>query len=267
MNNGYNLLNLSFIPYSNHFHSDHKNLCYIFYRKNNLLSKILQIGFIQHLLENLCRSDKWLNRLTWFIETIDRDDCTSISEYEFTKLIPRCNKLKVIRAWDIECPVSLLKHKDKVKKIFTPNLSSKSYAESFIRKLRDEYSTLIGVHARRGDYIDYLGGIHFHSWENYRKWISETKTLFEDQMIQGVGFLLCSDESPSYSTFESLPVHFISKPEMIGDLHALSLCDYNLGPPSSFGTWISWYGNVPRLVIQKDTKVLSLNQFRVSDSC
>ena len=38
----------------------------------------------------------------------------------------------------------------------------------------------------------------------------------------------------------------------------MTLCDYNIGPPSSFGTWISWYGNVPRLIINKDTKIDNL---------
>ena len=42
------------------------------------------------------------------------------------------------------------------------------------------------------------------------------------------------------------------------DLHTLILCDYIIGPPSSFGTWISWYGNVPRLIINKDTKIDNL---------
>jgi hypothetical protein len=267
INNGYGLLNLSFKPYTQHFHANNNCFGYIFNLSTSLSFKLLQISFIQSLLENLCRSNKWLKRLSWFVETIDRDDCTSLTEKELTKSISRSNKLKIIRSWDINCPVSLLKHKYTVKKILAPNLRSKFRAESVIQELRCEYSTLIGVHARRGDYNDYLGGIHYHSWENYKKWISETKILFEDQMIKTVGFLLCSDEHPTFDTFKSLPVHFIPQPEMICDLHALSLCDYNIGPPSSFGTWISWYGNVPRLVIQKGTKVLSLNQFRVSDSC
>lgn len=267
MNNGYNLINLSFRSYSKHFHANHNRLCYIFNPSTSLSFKLLQIGFIRLIIINLCRSNKWLKRLSWFVETIDRDDGSSLSEKELTKSFSRSNKFKIIRAWDINCPVSLLRHKEEAKQILAPNLRSKFRAESLISKLRREYSTLIGVHARRGDYNDYLGGIHYHSWENYKKWISETKILFEDQMIQSVAFLLCSDEHPTFDTFKSLPVHFIPEPEMISDLHALSLCDYNIGPPSSFGTWISWYGNVPRLVIQKDIKVLSLNQFRVSETC
>ena len=267
MNNGYGVLNLSFIPYSQHFQPNHKFSSYMYCRSSNLSSIFFQISFIQSLLEKICRSNKWLKRLSWFVETIDSDDCTSINEQELNKLISKPNKLIIIRSWDINCPVSLIEHKDKVKKILAHNLRSKFRAESCIRNLSREYSTLIGVHARRGDYRDYLGGIHYHSWKDYKKWISETKILFEDQMIQSVGFLLCSDEHPTPDTFGSLPVHFIPEPEIICDLHALSLCDYNFGPPSSFGTWISWYGDVPRLVIQKDTKIFSFNQFRVSNSC
>jgi len=78
INNGYGLLNLSFKPYSQHFHANHNCFGYIFNPSTSLTSKIFQIGFIQSLLENLCRSNKWLKRLSWFIETIDRDHCTSL---------------------------------------------------------------------------------------------------------------------------------------------------------------------------------------------
>ena len=91
--------------------------------------------------------------------------------------------------------------------------------------------------------------------------------LFEKQTDQSVGFLLCSDENPSSDIFTSLPVYIVREAEVIFDLHSLSLCDYNIGPPSSFSTWVSWYGNVPRLVVQKDTKVFSLDQFKTSETC
>lgn len=267
INNGYNLLNLSFKSYSKYFHNIHNCSSHILNVNNSLLIRFIDYSSIQLFLEILCRSNKWLKRFSWFVETIDKEDCTSLSEKELTASFSNSKKIKIIRSWDINCPVSLRKHTDRIKKILTPNLNTILRSECFISNLRQEYTTIIGVHARRGDYKNYLYGQHYHSWEKYQKWISETKMLFEKQVDQRVGFLICSDENPISDIFTSLPVHFIPEPEMICDMHALSLCDYNIGPPSSFGTWISWYGNVPRLVVQKDTKVYSVDQFKTSETC
>ncbi len=267
INNGYNLLNLSFKSYSKYFHKNHNCSCHIFNVDNGLLISFINCSLIQSFLEILCRSNKWLKRFSFLFETIDKEDCTSLTEKELSASVSNSKKIKIIRAWDINCPVSLHKHSVCAKKILTPNLNTKRRSECFISKLRQEYTTIIGVHARRGDYKNYLGGQHFHSWEKYQKWILETKMLFEKQADQSVGFLLCSDENPLSDIFTSLPVHIVPEAEVLFDLHSLSLCDYNIGPPSSFGTWISWFGNVPRLVVQKDTKVFSLDQFKTSETC
>ena len=79
--------------------------------------------------------------------------------------------------------------------------------------------------------------------------------------------MFCSDEEPDQSVYSGLPVHFMEKSTMMTDLHILSLCDYSFGPPSSFGTWSSWFGKVPRLVINKLTEIKTLNQFKVSTTC
>ena len=82
-----------------------------------------------------------------------------------------------------------------------------------------------------------------------------------------VGFLLCSDEKPDYSTFGDLPVSFGDSKSVASDLCSLSLCDYNIGPPSSFGTWLSWHGQVPRLQIGRDTIIESIDQFSICSEC
>jgi hypothetical protein len=89
----------------------------------------------------------------------------------------------------------------------------------------------------------------------------------EENGRKKVGFLLCSDDNPTPSSFADLPVHFMGKKSVMPDLHALSLCDYNLGPPSSFGTWLSWYGKVPRLHLEEELNIESLDQFSVCAGC
>ena len=57
-------------------------------------------------------------------------------------------------------------------------------------------------------------------------------------------------------------IHFSLSNEFMVDIHLLSFCDYNLGPPSSFGTWISWFGKVPRIVVYKNAEITSLESLK-----
>ena len=118
-----------------------------------------------------------------------------------------------------------------------------------------------------GDYINYLDGIHYHSWESYLHWANQTKKVLEKSGKKNVGIIICSDEAPPFSVPNNEDVYFSSSNESIVDIHLLSLCDYNLGPPSSYGTWISWFGKVPRLVVYNNTEITSLEQFEVCITC
>ena len=105
------------------------------------------------------------------------------------------------RAWDLRFPNSLKKHQAKVRKILSPNEKAKLSADETISLLREKYDCVVGVHARRGDYKEYLGGIHFHSWDYYRDWIVQTKQIMEGTGKKKVGFLLCSDDDATPSFF------------------------------------------------------------------
>jgi hypothetical protein len=148
-----------------------------------------------------------------------------------------------------------------------PNKRFVITAEEIIDELRSKYECVVGVHARRGDYSTYLEGIHYHSWESYLHWANQTKQVLEKSGKKNVGVIICSDEVPPSTVPNHKAVHFSSSCEIIVDVHLLFLCDYNLGPPSSFGTWISWFGKVPRLVVHNNTEVTSLEQFEVCDTC
>ena len=62
-------------------------------------------------------------------------------------------------------------------------------------------------------------------------------------------------------------IHYAECKHYMEDLHTLTLLNYNMGPPSSFGTWISWIGKVPRLILFNNTEIKSLEQFEVCETC
>jgi hypothetical protein len=75
-------------------------------------------------------------------------------------------------------------------------------------------------------------------------------------------FLLFSDAMPPVESFAGLdwrhgPQHPVSA------MHAISRCDYVLGPPSTFSGWASFMGRVPRLPIKSRDQVVRDEDFGV----
>tara|TARA_Y100000588_G_scaffold184735_1_gene198631 strand:- start:239 stop:1162 length:924 start_codon:yes stop_codon:yes gene_type:complete len=264
--NKVNLINFSFKKYSPWFSSKKTVSVEIFISHKSKRANLLRYERLWKFLERICRSDKWLNRLT-NIAVKEKDDSEFLSETELSNSFESEAKALLVRAWDLRCPHSLEMQQERVREILTPNDSAKDSANKSISQLRERFDCVVGVHARRGDYEKHLGGIHFHSWDSYRDWIIQTKNLLQIKGKGRVGFLLCSDDNPDYSTFDDLPVSFGDSKSVITDLHSLSLCDYNLGPPSSFGTWLSWHGQVPRFQVGRDAIIESIDQFSICSEC
>jgi hypothetical protein len=266
--NKVNLVNLSFKKYSPWFSSREGRSVKIFISRKSKLVSLLRYELVWKLFERVCRSDKWLKRLTKMMIR-EKQDCEFLSEPELNNSFESETKAKalLVRAWDLRCPDSLKRQQERVREILIPSKEFVSVAKEKITELREKFDCLVGVHARRGDYEKYLEGIHFHSWDSYRNWIIQTKNLMEKSGGIRVGFLVCSDDTPPSLSFADLPVYFEEENSAMSDLHALSLCDYNLGPPSSFGTWVSWYGRVPRLKVEKGLKIQSMDQFGICSHC
>jgi hypothetical protein len=267
--NKLNLINLSFFEYADCFCLWNGKPIHSLVPNKTIFSFFLRISNQGNLLDRICRSDKWLKRACKIFKVYKKDDHQTIGEEELHELFedePK-KRFTLVRAWNLNCPSLVTKHQNEIREIFTPKREFTENAHLEITKLRKKYDCLVGVHARRGDYKEYLGGIHFHSWDSYRNWISQAKDLMEENGCKNVGFLLCSDDNATPSVFADLPVHFMGEKSVMTDLHALSLCDYNIGPPSSFGTWLSWYGKVPRLHLEEDLNIESLDQFSVCTGC
>ena len=206
-----------------------------------------------------------MRRLSFLFHYIEKDNVTTLEERELNLI--KTKKIIIINAWDIRCPNSIKSAGQFVRKLLRPASCYVKPASDFIKSLIKHYDCLIGIHARRGDYKNYLGGKHFHSWESYQNWIMEVKNVLEKQAHKKIGFILCSDDTiPTWIKNDS-SIHFTGTNHIMIDLYTLILCDYNIGPPSSFGTWISWYGNVPRLIINKNTKIDSLDDFIIYKAC
>ena len=262
----YNLINLSFSDYADFFKNSPKHNSGNLHQTNSLLFKSLSRRLFRNFLRTLLLSDKWMERLACIFNQIRPTKNEALLESDLSRQIKQ-NKINLIKYWDVSCRNSLNIHQHKLRDYLRPNKTFVITAEKIIDELRSKYDYIIGVHARRGDYATYLDGIHYHSWESYLHWANQTKQVLEISGKKNVGIAICSDEVTPSSVPSYEDVYFSSKNEVMVDIHLLSLCDYNLGPPSSFGTWISWHGKVPRLVVYHNTKITSLEQFEVSTEC
>ena len=264
--NNYSLINLSFSEYASLFNKSPKHNSGNLHQNENFIFKSLSSRLFRNFLRKLLLSGKWLERLEWIFNQIRPTNNEALLESDLSRQI-KPNKINLIRHWDISSSNSIKLQQHKIRNYLSPNKKYVVSAKKIINDLRSNYDCIVGIHARRGDYITYLDGIHYHSWESYLNWGNETKKALEFSGKKNVGIVICSDEVPPTSITKRQSVHFSSSNEIMIDINLLSRCDYNLGPPSSFGTWVSWFGKVPRLVVHNNTEVTSLEHFEVCTTC
>jgi len=264
--NNYNLINLSFSDYAELFKNSPNHNSGNVHQNESFVFKLLSRRLFRKFLKRILLSDKWLGRIRWIINQIIPKNNVVLQESDLDRQINQ-KKINLIKHWDIRCCNSIKSHQHKLIDYLRPNKRFVVTAENIIDELRSKYDCIVGVHVRRGDYATYLDGIHYHSWESYLIWANQTKQILNETGKQNIGIIICSDDkAPSFFPNDE-DVYFSSNNDFMVDFYLLSMCDYNMGPPSSFGTWISWFGEVPRLVVHNKTEVTSLNQFKACTTC
>lgn len=155
-------------------------------------------------------------------------------------------KLLLLMGWKFSDHVGMRQHREEITRYFTPVESVRRPAERIVSHARELGDLLVGVHIRQDDYRQWKNGIHFYETEQYVQWMKE---LSERNPGKKVIFLICASNSLDESLFEGLSL--VKGPgDPMGDLHALSLCDRIMGPPSTFSGWASYHGGIPICVLR-----------------
>ena len=154
------------------------------------------------------------------------------------------------------------KHAEKIKKYFVPADSLLDKVKNVHSRIRNDYNIIIGVHIRQGDYRKFKNGQWFFETSTYVRAMNYLKSLFDKN--QKVVFLICSDTKQEDKYFSGLN-YIINGGSMVEDLYSLSMCDYIIGPPSSYSRWASFYGDVPLGVLNTHDAQLSFSDFKVND--
>jgi len=158
-------------------------------------------------------------------------------------------KMILPMGWKFSDHAAMKVYREEIIRYFTPVESVKQPAERIILRAREMGDLLVGVHIRQDDYRQWKNGIHFYETERYVQWMQE---FAENHPGKRVVFIVCGSNPIDETLFSRLTL--VKGPGLpAGDLHALSLCDKIIGPPSTFSGWASYHGGVPICVL-RDSK-------------
>lgn len=152
--------------------------------------------------------------------------------------------------WDVD---RFIKYTPYIKSIFQPKKEFVIEVLNKIKFWKSEYTVIVGVHVRRGDYKTYMDGKYFFDDFVYKNRIIEINNQLKEDGRNPI-FIICSNENINFEEKFKIP-YFISNYDAIRDLILLSHCDYIFGPPSTFSMWASFYGNVPSTWISSDISI------------
>ena len=157
--------------------------------------------------------------------------------------------------------LNLLKHADKIREYFIPIDQHCFNIDRTISDANLLCDLLIGVHIRRGDYEQYLGGRYYYTNDIYIRTMRRALELFPDKKV---GFLVCSDEVLEKESFDNFIVTY-GTGHLVEDMYSLAKCDYIIGPSSTFSRWASFYGKVPTYLIRNPEYHFGIEDFLLYD--
>jgi hypothetical protein len=169
-------------------------------------------------------------------------------------------KTVFVYGWWLRTPRLVKKHGEKIRAYFRPVEKFQNASRAAIEPLRRQADVVIGVHVRQGDYRGWFGGKYFFPAERYAAWMRELASQFPGRKV---AFFVCSDEPRRLEEFAGLTVG-LGMDSPVCDVYALALCDYIIGPKSTFSQWASFYGEKPLLQVCDTNDAVKLENFRVS---
>lgn len=167
------------------------------------------------------------------------------------------DKLHMVYGFKARDRKNFAKHSKSIRKLFSVKKSIQNEINQFHDKIDSNYVT-VALHIRKGDYKNWRNGTYYFDDSTYLKFAQQ----IEKQINKKVQFIIYSNEKISPSNFKD--INYIEGPgREITDLYSMALCDYILGPPSTYSMWASFYGEKKLYhTTSKDDKV-DINKFKV----
>lgn len=161
------------------------------------------------------------------------------------------NKEKKIylNGWLFRNPEGLKKYRKEITEYFFPNPQTENEIKQSITNLRNKYSHIVGVHIRQGDYKkEHVDGQLYFSEERVCQILLEYLEK-KRKKKENTCFIICSDGPINQKLFGVLNT-VARKGSPANDLFTLSATDVIIGADSTFGSFASYYGNIPFIIFK-----------------
>lgn len=255
---GYKLTNPSFFEYGGFFSIPAPNLF------TKIFFFIPFNGYTKR--KNALRRKMWRKLYSWCKKIIIRlkkaqiITCTNPKNtpYYLPPTGPSTGKLNELEqkrgsiffdGWLFRNPMGLDKYREKIVKYFRPEKSITRKIKMLTQNIREQYSFVIGVHIRQGDYQTWKNGTYFIEQMRVRQILDEHLSV-NNLNLQKTHFLITSDGPINEDIFSGLNIT-VSKENATTDLFLLASTDTIIGSNSTFGAFAAYYANIPFIVMQK----------------
>jgi hypothetical protein len=179
-----------------------------------------------------------------------------INAAEFVKLVQ--HQVVIPEGWVYRDFANLKKYLPEIRNLFSPREEFKKEVSRDIDLARSMGNVLIGVHIRRGDYIDFNDGKWFYDNNVYKNKMHDVEQAFNGKQCV---FILCSNEPLNKEEFAGFKTLIAERPAIV-DLYLLAGCDYIFGPPSTYTGWASLYNTVPACYVETADQKITIESFK-----
>lgn len=173
----------------------------------------------------------------------------------------KTKKLAYIDGWDYRHDyINLDKVHNQIYQMFYPQIFVADFCIALFAKERKDTDLIIGFHLRRGDYKEWRNGFYYYEDEVILNYMSQILSIFK---MKKVKFFIASNENINVDNFREYNCFKNLNNSSINDLFSLGLCDFIIGPPSSYSMWASFYGKKPLRIINTRNDKLLLSDFEI----
>ena len=126
-----------------------------------------------------------------------------------------------------------------------------------IKNLRSRNELVCGVLVRQTDYRSWNDGKYFYTSKQYAELLSSLNNSFNNKTV---GFFIATDEIQDEKIYGDLDC-FVRVGFPLENLYSLSLCDFLVGPPSSYIGWSAFISGTHLRTLVPETKTPSAKDF------
>lgn len=150
-------------------------------------------------------------------------------------------------------PDGMRKYHSDIQKYFRPQEFIMKKVEDFFIPLRAQYTHIVGVHIRQGNYKTFYSGKYYFTPNDVQIMLGDYLKKTGRRRDETV-FVICSDENVDLAIFKDFQA-VKSIGGIAEDLFTLSMTDLIIGSQSTYGMFAAYYGNIPIVFFKRGQMV------------